>query len=85
MLILAGVEVDDSLSKFSSKSFKVMGRFKMALSVRLRASEPLNMSGLEGVVIMEDDANGTLLDLMFNLRFNSNESRSWALLDGTLM
>ena len=34
MLALAGVDVEDSLSRFSSKSFNVIGRFKTALSAK---------------------------------------------------
>ena len=34
MLALAGVDVEDSLSRFSSKSFRVIGRLRMALSAK---------------------------------------------------
>lgn len=59
VLILAGVDVDDSLSKFSSKSLRVIGRLRMALSVMLRSPLPVTMRGFDGVVIIEEEANGT--------------------------
>jgi hypothetical protein len=58
-VLLAGVDVveaDDSLSKFSSKSLSVIGPLRAALS---NPPQPLRTSGLDGVLIIEDDANGT--------------------------
>lgn len=76
---IAAVDTVDSLSKFSSKSFRVIGCFdRIALSLR--------MSGFDGVVIMEDEANGVLLlDLILSLRFNSIESKSWLDLAASLL
>lgn len=75
-MLLAGVDVVetvDSLSKFSSKSLSVIGPFKATLS---RPPQPLKTSGLDGVLIIEDDAKGTLLHLMFNFFFNSSDNES---------
>ena len=61
---LEGVEVDDSLRRFSSKSCRVMGRFKR-LVVELqnrslettpsRPPQPFRMSGFDGVATIDDD------------------------------
>ena len=61
MLILVEfIEDTDSLSRFSSKSLSVIGRLiwcdDAAVSIAVRS---LRISGLDGVVIIEDDANGT--------------------------
>lgn len=71
----AAVDAVDSFNKFSSKSFRVIGCFatRIALSVR--------MSGFDGVVIIDEEANGVLLlDFIFSFRLSSIESRSWLVL-----
>lgn len=82
-MLFAGVDVveaDDSLSKFSSKSLSVIGPFKAALS---RPPQPLKTSGLDGVLIIEDEAKGTLLHLMFSFFFSSSDNESCV--DGTAL
>jgi hypothetical protein len=78
MLILVEfIELADSFNRFSSKSFKVIGRLDNTVAVSIPVWS-LIIRGLDGVVIIEDEAKGTLLDLIFNFRFNSSESISCA-------
>lgn len=67
LLLLDGVDVDDSLRRFSSKSCKVIGRLRMLAvelqkppAFRLAADEPASkqpfkINGFDGVVIMVDE------------------------------